>query len=556
MVEPAILTPEEEDRILAEYARRFGAPFAFKSLEDLLCSPEGFGLTTATPLQRAICRMIQGAPLAGLENDPVVQGALGFGEYVPSGKPPDEVIILAAVRTAKSMMAAAAAIWATQTVDCGMLKDGEIARYSVVSLELDNARVVHSHILGALLKPALAKIRVTDKDTNKWKAVIDETGVDVVGSEFLYHPTGRPIEIRVVAGKRAGGSLVSRWSAGVCLDEAPRMVGSGDHVVNYDDMKNAVEARLLGGASILSIGSPWAASGPIYDIVTNEWGRPTAERVVIKATGPAMNPYRWTPEYCEKIRRKNPEVYRTDVLAEFVDTENQLIPNTVLRACISKRQENLPYNPRMEYVAAMDPATRKNAWTLTIHGKAGGKMIQVAAQEWQGNPMDPLRPKEVLREAAELLKEYHMTWAYTDQWSAEALVDIADDFGLELVPLDWTQNEKTEAFLSLLVGMQEGHVELMGLPNIERDLKSVKRSARPGGGVSIQFMRTNDGRHADYAPPIARALKQWIEEEEGAPTEPGTPEFDRKLEADMEERDVARFNNKQKDENQEGVLFV
>jgi hypothetical protein len=34
--------------------------------EALLTSPEAFGLTTATPLQRAICRVSDGVPIGDL----------------------------------------------------------------------------------------------------------------------------------------------------------------------------------------------------------------------------------------------------------------------------------------------------------------------------------------------------------------------------------------------------------------------------------------------------------------------------------------------------------
>ena len=539
MIDITTLTAEEEAQVLAEAVRRWGEGFSFKSLEDLLVSPEGFGLETATALQRAICRIIQGAPLAGMADSEITARAVGYGTLPPPGKPPFEVVLLAGVRTAKSMIAAAHAIWSTQHANLDGLTDGEIARYSVVSLQLDNARVIHSHLTGALQKPALASLRLNDKDASKWRQLIDDTGAETIGSEFLWHPSGRPVEIRVVAGKRAGGSAVSRWSIGMCLDEAPRMTGASDHVVNYDDMYRAVIARLRPGASILSVGSPWIASGPIYDKVTEHFGSPSQDIVVIRGTGPALNPYWWTPERCEMVRRKDPTAYKTDVLAEFIDADEQLIPQQILKACLTGGKEPKDYNPRQEYVAAMDPATRKNAWTLTIHSRIGHKKVQVLAKEWQGTALEPLRPREILKEIKEDLAAYELDWVYTDQWSAEALEDLAQFYQLSLVTLDWTQKEKTEAFLSLLVEMQDGRIELMNLPNIERDLKNVRRSAGSAGKVSIQFLKTNDGRHCDYAPPIARALKQWIEEDRGVEPESGTDDYNKKMEEEMIAKEVA-----------------
>ena len=42
------------------------------TLETKLCDPAFFGLTTASPLQRAICRVADGKALGGLAADPVV----------------------------------------------------------------------------------------------------------------------------------------------------------------------------------------------------------------------------------------------------------------------------------------------------------------------------------------------------------------------------------------------------------------------------------------------------------------------------------------------------
>ncbi len=47
------------------------------SLEDLLTDESAFGLTTASPLQRAICRIAEGSPLGILAHDDAVWRAMG-----------------------------------------------------------------------------------------------------------------------------------------------------------------------------------------------------------------------------------------------------------------------------------------------------------------------------------------------------------------------------------------------------------------------------------------------------------------------------------------------
>lgn len=264
----------------------------------------GFGIATASPLQLALWRLIEGRPLGDLADHPDVVAAIGNVAALPVGVRPVEVDVIAAVRTAKTMTGAGAALYATQSVDITRLGPGEVARVSIVSLSRDLGAVAFSHLVGQVqASPVLRKL------------VIGEPTADRI---TFRHPSGRPVEVAVVSASRAGGSLVARWSAGVIFDEAPRMCGEIDSaIVNLDDMIAAVEGRLLPGAQILCIGSPWAPMGPIYDRVQKHWGHPTKDLVVVRGSGPALNPVWWTPQRCADLQRKNPRAYRTDVLGEF-----------------------------------------------------------------------------------------------------------------------------------------------------------------------------------------------------------------------------------------------
>jgi hypothetical protein len=198
------------------------------TLEALLTSRNGFALVTASPLQRAVCRIIDGLPLGELAARDEVRAAIGDVDALPKA-PPAEVLILSGIRTAKSLSAAATAVRASQTCDMTGLGAGETPRVSVVSLTTDLSKVVFDHIVGNVLaRPALRAL------------LIGEPTADAL---VLRHPSGRPVEIKVVAGARAGASLVARWSAGCIFDEAPRMIGSDDGVVNYDDCRAAVIGR-------------------------------------------------------------------------------------------------------------------------------------------------------------------------------------------------------------------------------------------------------------------------------------------------------------------------
>jgi hypothetical protein len=258
-------------------------------------------------------------------------------------------------------------------------------------------------------------------------------------------------------------------------------------------------------------------------MVQSEWGDPKKGRILIKAPGPDLNPYWWTPERCEEMKR-DPKAYRTDVLAEFSDAEEALFPQEVITRSTRKEPRYIEWQRGHEYVAAMDPAARANAWTLIVADRKGPRKRVVCATQWQGTSSQPLRPGEVLIEIAEILDHYGLNWAYTDQWSAEAIKDLAMERGLYLSVEDWTTATKINSFLSIAAQMAEGLIELPPDPILAKDLKLVKKLPT-SRGVSVQLSKTPDGRHCDYAPALALAMHRWIDEDQRAPPEKGSGEY-------------------------------
>lgn len=462
------------------------------TLEDLLTSPLGFRLVTATPVQRAVCRAIEGRPLGDLASDPDVLAAFGGPDAVamlPTVRP-QEVYYVAGIRGAKSLTIAAAATLATQIVDLTPVGIGDIVRVSILSLSKATARAVYTHINNHIMaSPPLKAL------------LVGEPTADTI---TLRHPSGKPIEIQVVAGAKAGGSLVAVWSAGVIFDEAPRMAGD-ENVVNFEDARAAVLGRLLPGAQLFAVGSPWAAEGPVYDTVQKHFGHPSPEHLVIRAPAPILNPVWWTPKRVEAFRRDNPEMARTDIDAEFgipagssffADSDFEMLFRDDARRTIS---------PGDLISSAVDLGFVRNSATLAVLSERASVADVVDLEELRPEPTRALVPSVVCSSFAATLRARHCGMSVADGHYRETLREHTDPVGVSL----YDGPGPGERFLALRLQIRAGTLRVNpALPEaqrLRRQLGQVRPRLAPGGVLSVVLPEDTDGSHCDLADVLARA---------------------------------------------------
>ena len=466
-------------------------------------SPWGLGLSEASPLQRAIARILDGRPLGNLAGHPAVLEALGC--KMPNPHLAREVLLLSGIRTAKSMLAVARSIRMARTCPVHTLKAGEIPRIPLVSLTKDNATVLYNHLVGSIkASPVLQDI------------LVDEPTADSV---TIYNDEGWPVEIKVTAGTRAGGSLVSRWLAGLVFDEAPRMTGSDEHVINLDDMRAAAKERILPGGQILYVGSPWAPFGPVYNWFIDGFGKPTANRIVIRARGTDMNPAYWTQERAERLKSEDPDLWATECAAEFASQAESFLPVELVSAAVRELPYELPPAPGSQYVAAIDPATRGNSWALVVATREGDRRRIVLAKQWTGSRREPLSPDAVIGEMKAILAPYGILDVYSDQWSGDALRDLAARHGLRLHVVTHTAEERLGKWISVKTMFERGLLELSPEPVLRQDLIRLRKRVT-SRSATIELPLTSDGRHCDYAPALLLAATSWLQDIDRAKVSP------------------------------------
>jgi hypothetical protein len=484
----------------------------------MLTAPQVLGLP-ASAHQRLACRAIQGGKLPFVSPmnrwGPEVEERTGSRYMlgpVDSLERPRVVYLIVGVRTGKSLLAALVAIRAALTCDLSGIKHtNEAVRVSVLSLRKDLAQVIRDHIDGIIERSPLLQQLVLPSHTD----------ADRIS---LMHPSGRRIEIMVVAGARTGAAVVSRWSAGVIVDEAPRFAGANDAKVNFEDLMSASLTRLVPGAQFLAIGSPWAAYGPVYDAVQKYWKRPADGTLVIRSAAPPWFMGWWTPKLIDEIR-ESPQgsvSYKADVLGEFVELATDALSAADIEAC--RGHEPLKHHdPTLVHVAGMDPGMKRNAWTLVVARQAEmtlpvadeeGKPVTaptlevVLARQWLPPPDGALDPAYVLAEMGPLLQGYGISTVYTDQHCAVPIRTLASQRGLIAAQVDLTQDEKIQLIGELSAKMALRRAWLPDDAQLCDDLKRVRRIATSGSrGLRIELPQTGDGRHCDYVPALMLAMK-------------------------------------------------
>ncbi len=486
--------------------------------DELMLNREG---ATPSALQRAVARVMDGISLV-LEGErrcstatnelvtypegfdlwtlPEVQ--IAFGNARPPECQPAMFCHLSAVRGGKSQMAAAKAIEMIENCDVSMLAAGDIPMLPILAPDKKAAKQTWQHIFGTLDQQPMLRRRFAKKPAGE--------------SIWLYHPSGRVVEITVRALSRFGTALTSRWCVGVIWDEAPRMVGVDDGAKNITESLRAARGRILPGGQLLLIGSPSHPYGPAFELYTTHFGQPSEDVVICKARGDLLNPVKWTEKAQRALQRQDPDGFRTEFLAEFGDPADAFFSSDAIERNRRRPPEPdvLPFDPQWSYVAAMDPAGRANGWTLVVLARKPSpdmreRYVVVCAKQWRlprhRTKSDYLDSNKIIEEIKGIARSYGINAVHTDQYAPEMMMALGENHGLDVIPHDWLTKMQHEAATSLRVLLEESRIELAPDHFLREDLVRVQKRIT-GMGPGVYLPKSQDGRHCDYFPALGMCI--------------------------------------------------
>ena len=234
----------------------------------------------------------------------------------------------------------------------------------------------------------------------------------------------------------------------------------------------------------------------------------TATQRVYFAPSWVANPIDLTEASTHELE-PNEDIWRREYAGIPIEGSDESLFSGATLARYTRAEGALPPKPLWHYVAAMDPATRGNGWTLVIATTDGERKIVVDGFEWRGSSVRPLDPDAVFCEIAAILKPYKVRIIDTDHWSVDTLASIArKNHDLILSPRTLSQTKKLELYEKLARDLAHGIVELMPHKQMRADLLSVIRIVTTNG-ITLSLLSTPDGRHSDFAPALLLALDAY-----------------------------------------------
>lgn len=246
------------------------------------------------------------------------------------------------------------------------------------------------------------------------------------------------------------------------------------------EVLRALRGRLASTLGRLyTIGSPYAARGPQFDIYKKHWGR-ESDLFVWKASSLTMNPT-LSQEMVDQAYEEDPEGAKADFGGDFRAGIESYISRDVLEALVVTGRYELPPCEGIAYVAFVDPAGGSGQDSMTVcvgHKDGAGIVVLDALREVK----PPFSPDQVCGEFAGLLRSYRVNRVRGDRYAGEW---PRERFRLHGIEYEICPKSKSELYKEGLPSLNAGRVEFLDHPRLVHQLSTLERRTARGGRDSI-----------------------------------------------------------------------
>ncbi len=240
--------------------------------------------------------------------------------------------------------------------------------------------------------------------------------------------------------------------------------------------------------------------------------RPHKNRVVLHATTASLGNPLIQRKFLQETQAQDSLAFERECLARFLDSLSGFLDSKQLSKSVAPGVIERPPNSAFTYVAAMDPAFRRDAFAFCIgHVDNQGVFVVDLLRRWIKPPdgISGWSPTTILQEIATLTKPYRVFQVATDQYHFDSLQQLALDMGLSIKQVTFSAGSKAEIFGNLRTLLNTNRLSLLDEPETLGELASLERKLNQGGTVSIS---APPDRHDDMATVVALSAHEaaWM----------------------------------------------
>ena len=257
-------------------------------------------------------------------------------------------------------------------------------------------------------------------------------------------------------------------------------------------------------AKLIKISTPFTKSGVL-------WGefqrRGELDYPVWQVTTFEMNPT-ITTQMVESERQHSEEKYRREYLAEFTDSISSWIPSEILNPCIARGRQQLPRQHGLNYVAALDPASRGHNFALVIvHQVPNGTVVVDLVRIWTGSTKVPLPFEGVLNEIKTILESYGISSAVGDQFNCDAIQQYLQKIGIMYEINVFGPQASAQLFSGLNHLRVQGKIEILDDKALLQQLRNLTEERSQRGQIDVRPSSGKDDQAVALALAVSEVMK-------------------------------------------------
>lgn len=301
----------------------------------------------------------------------------------------------------------------------------------------------------------------------------------------------------------------------VILTEAAHFIGRDGSPLDVAEVWDALVPGTLDfpDARVLVLSTPrwsvgWfaeicaqAASGSVPAM--RHWHASTAE---MRAGEPKVE------AFLASERARDPGSYAREYEAEFDQGIAAVFDADTVRSAIRPGDPNLPPEPGVAYLIAMDPAATGDTFSVAV-----GHLEPVAASRvrvvvdrvrgWRGSRADPVRIDPTLDAIFELSRAYNGAAVITDQWAAQAITQSLAARGVTVAERPWSNQGKVDAVGAMRAALYAGALSIPRHQELVAELCALEQRPTPGGRPRIA---APGGGRDDYATAVMALVAELV----------------------------------------------